>query len=1029
VRILILNLLVAAVMALAQTAGNMTGVVQDATGAVLSGARVVVLGTDTGLRREARTDAGGRYVVPSLAAGVYEVRVEMPKFRSVVQKPIELALGETQNLDFTLELGASEQEVTVTAQTPPVNVSTSELSYLVTGTALRELPLNGRNWTDLTLLQPGVTPFPHRDGGSVVAHGLGMSINGQEPRANTYLLDGTTMNSFTNGPASSAASTALGMDTIREFRVETNAYSAEFGRNFGGQINVLTKSGTNSFHGTAFHYLRNDNLDARNFFDPSDQPEFRRNQFGGTIGGPLKKDKSFFFFGYEGLRESLGRTVSSEVPDLDARRGIINGVNYGVNPAVLPYLLEYPLPNGPDRGAGIALYTFGFNQQLTQNFTQARYDHIFNERHQMFARYTYDKADQFLPTDYPQFPRFFRSKNQFATAEFRQILSPEMLNTVRLGFSRTRIGQTVEANTSQTLPAFIPGRSVMGDIDVGGLQRFGPQSSVNLSLIQNVYSVEDGLTVQRGRHLLKTGVLVERYQENMVNPTFGLGIYTFNDLTAFLQNRAARFIGLSPNGALDRYWRFTLLGLYLQDDFKVSSRFTLNAGVRWEMATMPVDIYGRDISLPNLTDPAPTPGQLYQNPTYKNISPRVGFAWDVFGNGRTAIRAGYGLYFNTNNNQHLIVTVTNPPATPRLSIANPAFPNPPFERGIGNSIRPIQYDLESPRLQTWNFNVQQTLGAGFVATLGYAGSRGTHLLRSSDINIAHYERLADGTIFFPPGSTRINTNFSTVEAKTSDGNSWYNAGIFELRRRWSAGISLQTSYTFSRNIDTTQGSVFFSDATNATTTAFPEFEGFNYNKGLADYHAKHNWMTNVVWELPFGRQLSGLPAVLGRGWQLSSIVAVRSGNPLTVFVRGNRSRSQWAPSIGPGLGFDRPSMAPGRTYESAVLGSPDQYLDPTAFMLQPPGTLGNVGRNTFIGPNLRTVDLSAAKNFRIGEAANLQFRAEAFNLFNRANFGPPNVLAFAGGTGPTEAPLPTFGRIRNTVTSARQIQFALRLSF
>jgi hypothetical protein len=490
-----LILLLSSLAAIGQTAGNLTGVVLDATGAVLSGARVEALGSETGLRREARTDANGRYVIPSLPAGTYELRVQMEKFRPVVRKDVELTIGETQAIDFRLELGGAEQAVTVTSQPPLVNVSTSELSYLVTGTALRELPLNGRNWTDLTLLQPGVTPFPHRDGGSVVAHGLAMSINGQEPRANAYLLDGTTMNSFTNGPASSAASTALGMDTIREFRVETNAYSAEFGRNFGAQINVLTKSGTNSLHGTAFHYLRNDNLDARNFFDPSERPEFRRNQFGGTIGGPLRRDRSFFFFGYEGLRESLGRTVSSEVPDLDARRGIINGINYGVNEAVRPYLLEYPLPNGPNRGAGIALYTFGFDQRLTQNFTQGRYDHIFNARHQMFARYTYDKADQYLPTDYPQFPRFFRSKNQFATAEFRQIVSPEVLNTVRLGFSRTRIGQTVEANTSQPVAPFIPGRSIMGDIDIGGLQRFGPQSSVNLSLIQNVYSAEDGLTI------------------------------------------------------------------------------------------------------------------------------------------------------------------------------------------------------------------------------------------------------------------------------------------------------------------------------------------------------------------------------------------------------------------------------------------------------------------------------------------------------------------------------------------------------
>lgn len=1016
-------------LASGQTGSNITGSVQDATGAVVAGARVQARNVETALTRSAQADDSGRFAFPSLPAGIYEVRVEMAEFRPLVRRDIQLSLGETQNLTLTLEVGGAEQEVTITAQAPAVNTSTSELSYLVAGNDLRELPLNGRNWTDLSLLQPGVVAFPHRDGGSVVAHGLAMSINGQDPRSNTYLLDGTPQNPFTNGPAGSAASTALGMDTIREFRVETNAYSAEFGRTFGGQINVLTKSGTNDLHGTVFHYLRNDNLDARNFFDPAQQPEFKRNQFGATVGGPLVEDKTFFFLGYEGLREQLGRTINSEVPDANARLGIINGVNYGVAPAVQPYLNEYPLPNGPSLGNGIALYRFGFNQQLRQDFGQVRLDHHFSDRHQMFTRYTFDDAAQFLPTDYPQFPRSFLSRNQFGTAEFRQIISPVTLNTLRLNFSRTRIGQDVEANTSQSLPPFNPARSIMGNIDIGGLQRFGPQTSVNVKLTQNVFGVEDGLTLQRGRHLIKVGGLVERYQNNMVNPTFGLGIYTFNDLASFLQNRATRFIGLTPEGALDRYWRFTLFGGYVQDDFRIHPRVTINAGVRYETATLPRDIYGRDSTLISLSDPEPTTGQLFQNPTRKNISPRVGFAWDVFGNGRTSVRSGYGLYFNTNNQQHLIVTVTNPPATPRVSIANPTFPNPPFERGIGNSIRPVQWDLQNPRVHVWNVNVQQSLWQDITVTAGYAGSRGKHLLRSSDVNIARHQVLPDGTIFFPLGSPRINPAYSSVEMKTSDGNSWYNALIFEVRKRWSSGVSIQSSYTFSRNIDTTQGSVFFSDATNATTTAFPEFAGFNYNKGLADYHAAHNWVVNGVWALPFGRQLTGFAGAVGKGWELSAISTMRSGNPLTAFIRGNRSRSQWAPSIGPGLGFDRPSMAPGRTHESAVLGGPNQYLDPSAFVLPAAGTLGNLGRNTFIGPNLRTFDLSAMKNFQVGDTANVQFRAEAFNLFNRANFGPPNLIVFAGGQAPTETPVSTFGRIRNTVTTSRQIQFALRLSF
>ncbi|MGH9632500.1 MAG: TonB-dependent receptor domain-containing protein, partial [Bryobacteraceae bacterium] len=537
--------------------------------------------------------------------------------------------------------------------------------------------------------------------------------------------------------------------------------------------------------------------------------------------------------------------------------------------------------------------------------------------------------------------------------------------------------------------------------------------------------------LQRGRHLVKLGALAERYQDNMVNPTFGLGIYTFRGLEDFLENRPQRFIGLTPDGALDRYWRFTLFGFYVQDDVKIHPRFTLNAGLRYEFSTMPKDIYGRDSALISLDDPAPVPGQLYQNPTYKNISPRLGFAWDVFGNGQTSLRGGYGWFFNTNNQQNLIVTVTNPPATPRIIIANPAFPNPPFERGVGNSIRPVQWDLKNPNVHVWNLNLQRQLWFDTLLTVGYAGSRGVHLLRSRDVNVPEPERLADGTLYWAPGLPRPNRAFSTIELKSSDGNSWYNALVVEVRRRWNHGLSLQSSYTFSRNIDTTQASTFFSDATNGTTSAMPEYPGFSYNKGLSDYHAKHNWVFNAIYELPFGDRWNGAAGALLRGWQLAAIAQVRSGSPLTAFVQSNRSRSLWSPSLGPGLGFDRPSLAPGRTHESAVLGGPEQYFDPEAFVLQPAGTLGRLGRGTFIGPNLRTVDLSLMKNFRprvFGDAANVQFRAEAFNLLNRANLAAPTLAAFTGSQD-GESALSSFGRIRSTVTSSRQIQLGLRISF
>ncbi|HEX8456788.1 MAG TPA: TonB-dependent receptor [Pyrinomonadaceae bacterium] len=1019
-----------------QTDATIAGTIKDTQGGVLVGVEVTARNLETGFARTAVSEDEGRFVFPAMPVGNYEIRAAQQGFKPFTRERLRLAIGDAAVIDITLEVASVDTQVEVTADAELVNTQTSELSYLVNEDAIRELPLNGRNYTDLAFLQPGVITYPHRDGGSAVAHGTAASVNGQDPRANVYLIDGTPQNDFTNGPAGSAAGTVLGIEGIREFRVETNAYSAEFGRNSGGQINAVSKSGTNEWHGSLYEFHRNDNFDARNFFDTPRKPEFKRNQFGGSIGGPIQKDKTFFFFNYESLRERLGRTVSTVVPDLAARAGLI----VPIHPNIRPFLEEFPLPNGGNIGGGLAAYNFGFNEQITQHFFQGRIDLNVNERNQFFARYTFDDADQAKPTDFPQFPRAFLSRNQFFTAEHRFIQSARTLHTFRFGFGRTRIGQNVESNTTQTLTPFIPGRELVGNIDIGGIPRFGPQSSANLRLTQNVFSFEHGMAHTRGRHLLKIGGLVERYQDNMYNPTFSLGTWTFSNLRNFLANTPQSFIGLPVSGALDRYWRFTLFAGYVQDSYRLHDRLTLNAGLRYETTTMPVDIYGRDSALPEtFTDRAPTTGVLYENPTRKNLSPRVGFAWDVFGDGKTSLRGGYGIYFNTNNQQNLIVTVTNPPATPRIAIGftptspcRPAFPVAPLSCAFANSIRPVQFDLDNPYVNVYNLNLQRELPWQTVVTIGYAGSRGIHLLRSNDVNIAAPIIRADGTPFFPQGAPRMNTAFSTIELKSSDGNSWYNAMILDVRKRWNQSFNIQSSYTFSRNIDTTQASTFFSDATNGTTTAFPEFPGINYNKGLADYHAKHNWVVNFVWQIPYAKNLKGVAGALLDDWQLAGIGQARSGNPLTVFVQANRSRSLWQPSLGPGIGRDRASIREGYTYESAVTGNPDQYFDPNAFVLQPAGTLGNTGRGAFIGPNLRTFDLSAMKNIRfaspLGEDTNIQIRVEAFNLFNRANFAPPALTVFAGAAD-NETPLPTFGRIRSTVTSARQIQLGVRVQF
>ena len=1011
----------------AQTAATISGTVEDPNRSGLPGVTLTVRNTDTALTRTVATSPEGRYVIAGLPPGHYDLRAELASFKPHVRRGLQLTVGQALVVNIAMEVGGLSEEVTVTGDTPLVNTSSAELSYLVGADTIDALPLNGRNYTDLALLQPGVLAYPHRDGGSVVAHGLGMSINGQDPRSNVYLLDGTLQNDFTNGPAGSAAGTSLGTETVREFRVESNAYSAEFGRNSGGQINVLTKSGANSVDGSAYEYHRNDAFDARNYFDTAEQPDFHRNQFGATIGGPIARDRTFFFLGYEALIERLGKTVSTVVPDDNARQGILPGGTVTINPAVAPYLNEYPRANGPLLGQGLAAYTFPFNQSIDEHFAQGRVDHNLGAGNQLFGRYTFDDTDQFLPTDYPQFPRNFISRNQFFTAEYRRILSANTIGTARGGFSRTRIGQNVQANTSTALPVFIATRDSMGDIDIGGLRRFGPQSSGNLRLTQNVFSAQADFVHTRGRHVLKSGALAEHYQDNMVNPTFSLGIFSFADLNAFLTNRAASFVGLTPEAQFDRYWRFTLFGFYAQDDIQLTPQLTLNAGLRYEFSTLPEEKYNRDSALPDLTASQPVVGPLYQNPTYTNLSPRVGLVWDPFGTGRTAVRGGYGLYFNTNNHQNLIVTVTNPPYTPRPVIVNPTFPSPPFDRAGAISMRPVQWDLDNPRVHVYNANVQQELRGRTAITVGYAGSRGLHLLRSGDVNLAQPTgTTADGRPFIAAGTPRANTAFSTIELKSSDGDSWYNALIVDVRRRWSQGLSVQSSYTFSKSEDTTQASTFFSDATNGTTSALPEFIP-GYNKGPSDFDIRHNWVLNFTSALP-GRDLTGVTGAILGDWHLSGIWTMRSGNPLTVFVTTNRSRSQWNPSRGPGIGQDRPDYAPGYGPDNAVLGRPDQWFDPAAFALQPAGTFGTTGRGDFVGPNLRTLDMALSKSAawaRLG--GRLELRIEAFNLLNRANFGTPELRAFSGTEG--QPVLATFGRITNTVTSARQIQLGLRVVF
>ena len=466
-----------------------------------------------------------------------------------------------------MEVGGVEQTVTVTARRPLVNTATSELSFLVGEQAIESLPLNGRNYTDLALLQPGVLAYPSRDGGSVVAHGLGMSVNGQDYRSNVYLIDGTLQNDFTNGPAGSAAGTALGMESIREFRVETNAYSAEFGRNFGGQINVLTKSGTNTLRGSAYEFHRNDALDAANYFDVSGKPDFARNQFGGIARRPAPTGPPVLL---RRLRRPA-REPGQDDHELRPRRqrpaaASCPTARSTISDVVRPYLDAIPARERARRSAAASRRTPSRSIRRSIR-TSSRGGSTTRPARRISsspATRSTTRSSGCRRTIRSSRASFI-STNQFFTAEYRNVLSDRTLQTMRFGYSRTRIGQNVEANLASPLPPFVAGRALVGDIDIGGMQRFGPQTSANLRLAQNVYSGQYDLTHTRGRHLLKAGVLAEHYRDFMTNPTFSLGIYTFANVRAFLENRPLRFVGLGPQGDINRDWPWTLFGVYAQD--------------------------------------------------------------------------------------------------------------------------------------------------------------------------------------------------------------------------------------------------------------------------------------------------------------------------------------------------------------------------------------------------------------------------------------------------------------------------------
>ncbi len=1023
--------------ALAQTVGaSLQGTVHDPSGAVLPGAEVEIRNVETGAARPLKADESGRWREPVLVPGEYELRVSAPGFQTLLRKGIHLAVGQDAVVDLALELGRTGTEISVIADAQRINLTSGSLSGLVDEKQMRDLPLNGRSFQQLALLQPGVNAVTAGGNDPVGGRTPKISMNGTRPEQSSFLLDGTDINDVYNKTPGSVGGVLLGVEAVLEFQVLTNSYSAEFGRSAGGVINAVTRAGGNQLHGSLFEFLRNSDLDAKNFFDPATQPipPFKRNQFGGSIGGPIHKDRTFFFGSVESLIDRLGVTGVTSVPNLNARQGLLPTGQITVNQAIQPFIdTLFPLPNGRDLGGGVAQYLFTRPQPTNEYFTQGRIDHQFSGVDSLFGRYTLDNGNVDRPptTKAPIANTKERSRNQYVTLEYQHVFSPGLLNTLRLGFSRSD-HESVNERTLNIPPqlTWIPGQP-MGYLTISGVatEDFGDYRLPRLDRLNN-WQYADTVFLNRGAHGIKIGVESQRIQFNQNTTSQVGGLITFTSLSNFLQGIPSQFDFALPGGVdPSRGYRQRLLALFVQDDIRLRPNLTLNFGLRYEFVSVPTEVNGKISNLRNVTDPALTVGgQWYANPSLKNFAPRVGLAWDPFSSGKTSIRAGFGLFDDEILPKYYFFSGSlNPPFTQRSSVVNPAFPNllSKFDPNhILYQLQTTNYNLQNPYALQFNLNIQRSLPGDWVVSAGYSGSRGVHLLRIGDANLAPFT-IVGGIKVYHPELGRRNANFASITQRISDAQSFYNSLQWSAQKPFSHGLRAQFSYTFSRAVDDSSG-VNSQDYTDGSPYVL-DFYDRKADRGLSTFWAQHVFVGNWSYELPFAKSMTGAGAVLLKGWQLNSITTVQTGHPFEVRLGFNRSGNLNTVNYAM---HERPDVKPGFS-NNPILGDPARWWDVNAFQLQPANQRGNLGRNTLIGPSIVDFDLSLAKSFAMDEKRKFEFRAEAFNLPNHPNLSVPSGLTAFTGAGANGNPTiaPNWGVISTTVTTSRQIQFGLKFIF
>ncbi len=1024
---------------------SLSGSVTDQTGAAVSGAKVAVKNLDTGEVRETVTTAEGKYTVLALLAGTYSVTVLKEGFKTQILNRVPLEVRQQAALDIRLQVGAVEQSVTVEESIPVLQTQSSDISTVVGDKVIRELPLNGRDYFQLTNLEPGVRPSLNA-GPNVWAQGgiTKAAISGQRPTGNNMTLDGTDINDPTyNIPPGGASGAALGVEAIKEFRLVSSTASAEYGRNLGAVVVAVTRSGGNTFHGSLFEFLRNSALDAKNYFDSPKQPipPFKRNQFGATFGGRLKRDKAFFFVNYEGLRERLGRTSVATVPDLQARQGLLPDranpgklINVGVNPAVQPFLALYPAPNAPPLGDGTALLTTFGIQPTGENYLTGRIDYQFASDHSFFGRYTFDDSsttNPFIATLTPGFPGLQSRRNQFMTLS-DTLAHHGTLNEFRFGFNRTVYAATAANQGGGLSISLQPNFPFLGTVITTGLSAIGNSGLWPVSSAGNTFQVVDNITLIRAHHTIKFGGDVRRVQMNGIFDSNAAGSYVFTSLRDFLTGTPFSYSGMAPGSNSNRGFRQNQFGFFVQDDFIASPSLTLNMGLRYEFNTTPTEVNGRITNLHDLVhDTAIIVGGPLYNAPKKMFAPRFGFVWKPFGSEKIVVRGGYGVFFDQIWMNIYGNTRFNQPFFTSLTFFSPVFPDP-TKNIAGTASRnasAVEFNPHQPTAMQYNLAVQRQLSPTTAVQVAYVGSRGVHLLRQRQMNVKAPIVQPDGKLFFPAVGPRINPNFGGISYLSTDTNSLYNSLQAVLKRTPAAGVSYQVSYTWSKSVDDVSGPY----PTDWTTDPGVPQNPFDRRDGhaVSSFDITHMLVSSFTYELPFGQGKRWKPAnplvsALVGNWGINGILPFYTGTPFTVTVGFDRARALTPVTIRPNL------AGPER-----ILGSPLKWFDTSAYALQPAGFYGNLGRNTLRGPKIFNPSLSLLKTMRIQEKLTVEFRTEFFNFINHPNFAAPNNTrdpTGAGGAGDAifasdGTVLGNAGKIFSTVTTSRQIQFGLKLSF